>query len=97
MSFRSTQLSQFPALFVDFLYLHLFALLVTLSSSANGWPRAIARNGVHLMDEWNVQLTNVTFADTPHPPMSQARPTKLRVYLPDGRERNLDISNVSLA
>jgi len=49
------------------------------------------------MDEWNVQLTNVTFADTPHPPMSQARPTKLRVYLPDGRVRNLDIGNVSLA
>ena len=70
---------------------------------ANGWPRVVARNGLHLLDGWPYQFTNtmnVTFASiNPDPPQGglyRYPHGRLRVTLPDGREKFLDIGNVRL-
>ena len=66
----------------------------------NGWPRVIARNGLHLLDAWPYQFTNTTqvyFRENPDPPQGglyRYPSGRLRVTLPDGRERYLDIGNV---
>jgi len=70
-------------------------------SSANGWPRVIAKNGIQLHDDWPFTFTNTTmvyFTEYPDPPMGDAfrlRFGRLRVMLPNGRIRHLDIGNVS--
>lgn len=72
------------------------------NKSANGWPRVIARNGIQLLDDWPFTFTNTTrvyFTENPDAPQGDIfryRVGRLRVMLPNGRSRYLDIGNVSL-
>jgi len=75
----------------------------SLLLTANGWPRVIAKNGIQLLDDWPFTFTNTTmvyFTEYPDPPQGDVfryRVGRLRVMLPDGRQRYLDIGNVSLS
>ena len=68
--------------------------------TANGWPRVIAKNGINLLDDWPFTFTNTTkvyFSEYPDPPQGDVfryKNGRLRVILPDGRQRYLDIGNV---
>ena len=70
---------------------------------ANGWPRVVAKNGIQFLDDWPFTFTNTTtvyFTEYPDPPQGDIfryRVGRLRVMLPDGRQRYLDIGNVSLS
>jgi hypothetical protein len=74
---------------------------IVLTFSANGWPRVIAKNGIQLLDNWPFTFSNTTmvyFPDYPEPPQGDVlryRIGRVRVMLPDGRQRYLDIGNVS--
>jgi hypothetical protein len=68
--------------------------------SANGWPRAIARNRLHLLDDWPFQFTNMTQVhfqinnpDAPQGGLFHYPNGKLRVLLPNGGEKFLNIGN----
>ncbi|KAL7537288.1 hypothetical protein ACHAXR_008774, partial [Thalassiosira sp. AJA248-18] len=73
---------------------------------SNGWPRAIAKNGIHLLDGWPYDFTdyaNSTFSYYPEPPMGDLyryHYGRLRVNLPDGTgstiAKFLDIGNPPL-
>ena len=62
----------------------------------NGQPRAIAKNGLHLMQDYDYEFTEDLVWDTyPYPRLAEEYPYgKARVNLPDGREVNLDVGNV---
>lgn len=61
----------------------------------------IAKNGIQLLDDWPFTFTNTTmvyFPEYPEPPQGDVfryRIGRVRVMLPDGRQRYLDIGNVS--
>ena len=82
---------------IDFLQLgKLPAVLI----KQNGHPRAIAKNGLHLLDDFEYELFTdpVIWADYPYPPLGDL--TRLpygraKVSLPDGRSKTLDSGNVS--
>ena len=77
-----------------------------LVSTASGWPRTIAKHGIHLLDGWPFEFTNSTgaslsfsFSIYPDPKLGDLdryQHGRIRIRLPDGKHRFLDIGNVSL-
>jgi hypothetical protein len=66
----------------------------------NGWPRVIARNGLYLLDDWPYEFTNTTQVyfqtnnpDAPQGGLFRYPYGRLRVLLPNGKERFLEIGN----
>jgi len=65
----------------------------------NGWPRVIAKNGLHLLDGWPYEFTNetevlfISYPDAPQGDLYRYNYGRLRVRLPDGRDKFLDIGN----
>ena len=65
----------------------------------NGWPRSVV-TGLNLLDEWYPEVVNesVFFPSFPDPPQGDLYRYlygRTRVQLPDGRQRYLDVGNVS--
>jgi len=64
----------------------------------NGWPRAIAKNGLHLLNDWPYAFTNETSApftiypDAPQGDLYRYEFGRLRLGLPEG-DKYLDIGN----
>ena len=69
----------------------------------NGWARVVAKNGLHLLNEWPYEFTTETeaeFVDSPDAPLGDlyngAYFGQLRVSLPGVGNKVLDIGNVRL-
>lgn len=77
---------------------HYFSVVIKL----NGVPRSIAKNGVHIINDYNYEITDNTvlhMSDYPYPLLGDLYRYpfgRVRVILPDGKERYLDTGNVSL-
>lgn len=67
----------------------------------NGWPRVIAKSGINCLDAWPCDFTNQTlrfdyYPDPPQGDLYRYYYGRLRVRMPDGLNRFLDIGNVSV-
>lgn len=66
----------------------------------NGWPRTVATNGLNLLDEWYPEIVDESvffpaYADPPQGDLYRYVYGRTKVELPDGRQRYLDVGNVS--
>ncbi|KAL7542550.1 hypothetical protein ACHAXR_011864 [Thalassiosira sp. AJA248-18] len=67
----------------------------------NGWPRAIAKNGIHCLESWPCQFTNetnTTFTYYPEPPMGDLYLYNIGYFRVDlnGTNTFLDIGNPTI-
>ena len=69
------------------------------SSKANGWPRHVAKSGIQFLNDWpfdiaaNESVYFTYYPDAPQGDLYRYHYGRLRVELPDGRDRYLDIGN----
>ena len=98
-SIRITAVEQNGGPYVDHLRIGKPPAVVIKS---NGWPRAIAKNGLHCLDYWPCDFSDGTevefksYPDASQGDLYRYAFGRLRVLMPTGKTRYLDIGNPSV-